>query len=385
MTRKKRLMLTFQGKPVDRPAVSFGGIGGWKMEKDDNEFNVYNDPSWRPLIDMAYEKTDIIRQICPVWKGINDNGLAELTKVETWREKNSFFTQTTINAPGRKLVSLTRRDRDVQTVWVLEPLLKDRNDVEAYLHLPEPEAGELDITPLLTEEKSLGEAGIVSVEMNDPICAAAGLFAMETYLVVALTEPALFHRLLERWERLIFPRCQQVARNFPGRLWRICGSEYASEPYLPPRLYDDYVVRYTGKMIKEIQRYGGYARIHSHGRLKGIIPFIAKMKPDGLDPLEPPPQGDMTLAEIKDAIGKDTVLMGNIELADIENLPTSEFEKKVRTALLEGTQGEGRGFILYPSAYPYGRTITPRTLANYETMVRLATNFQSDSVSSNCG
>jgi len=208
---------------------------------------------------------------------------------------------------------------------------------------------------------------------------------METYMVVALTEPALFHRLLERWERLIFPRCQQVARNFPGRLWRICGSEYASEPYLPPRLYDDYVVRYTGKMIKEIQRYGGYARIHSHGRLKGIIPFIAKMKPDGLDPLEPPPQGDMTLAEIKDAIGKDTVLMGNIELADIENLPTSEFEKKVRTALLEGTQGEGRGFILYPSAYPYGRTITPRTLANYETMVRLATNFQSDSVSSNCG
>ena len=128
-------------------------------------------------------------------------------------------------------------------------------------------------------------------------------------------------------------------------------------------------------MVKMIQKQGGYARIHSHGRLRGIIDLIAKMRPDGLDPLEPPPQGDMTLAEIKKVIGRDTVLMGNIESSDIENLETPEFEKKVVTALQEGMKGEGRGFILHPSACPYGRTITPRTLANYETMARLAKNF----------
>jgi hypothetical protein len=96
------------------------------------------------------------------------------------------------------------------------------------------------------------------------------------------------------------------------------------------------------------------------------------MKPDGLEPLEPPPHGDMQLWEIKEAIGEDTVLMGNIEAADLENLPTAEFEQKVATALREGTAGEGRGFILHPSACPYGRTITARTMANYETMIRLA-------------
>ena len=127
-----------------------------------------------------------------------------------------------------------------------------------------------------------------------------------------------------------------------------------------------------------IQKYGGYARIHSHGRLRGIINLIAKMKPDGMDPLEPPPQGDMTLEEIKKIIGRDTVLMGNIESSDIENLEPPEFEKKVAVALKEGTEGEGRGFILHPSSCPYGRTITPRTLANYETMVRLAKSFRSN-------
>ncbi len=368
-------MRTLQGKPVDRPAVSFYEIGGLEMKENDDEITVWNDPSWRPLVDLAHEKTDIIRLITPFWKESGDNGMEELTKVETWREGNSMFTRMTINACGRKLTSLTRRDTDVQTTWELEHLLKNTEDIEAYLRLPEPAAGEPDIAPMLAEEKKLGDAGIVSVEMGDPVCAAASLFSMEEYTVIALTEQALFHRLLERFDRIIFPRCRQVAEKFPGRLWRICGSEYASEPYLPPRLYDEYVVRYTGKMVKEIQKYGGYARIHSHGRLKGILPLIAKMNPDGLDPLEPPPQGDMTLAQIKAAIGKDTVLMGNIEVADIENLPTPEFKKKVTTALGEGTQGGGRGFILHPSACPYGRTITPLTMANYHTMIRLAENF----------
>ena len=41
-------------------------------------------------------------------------------------------------------------------------------------------------------------------------------------------------------------------------------------------------------------------------------------------------------------------------------------------ALAEGTAGAGRGFVLMPSAAPYGRTISSTTMRNYETMVRLA-------------
>jgi hypothetical protein len=37
--------------------------------------------------------------------------------------------------------------------------------------------------------------------------------------------------------------------------------------------------------------------------------------------------------------------------------------------------GQGKGFVLMPSAAPIGWKITPRMMANYETMVRLATNF----------
>jgi len=365
-------MATLEGRAVDRPAVSFYEVGGWKMEASDDEFCVWNDPSWRPLVELAHEQTDIIRMVSPAWTGGSDNGLSELTTRQGRRDGDKLFTRTTIRAGKRTLSSLTRRDKGIQTVWTLEHLLKSVEDVEAYLQLPEPTVGRADVSGILDAERQLGQAGIVSIESGDPICQAAGLFSMADYTVIALTEPKLFHRMLERFARAMFDQCEQVARACPGRLWRICGSEYAGEPFMPPRLYDEYVVRYTGPMVRTIQKHGGYARIHSHGRLRGILPLIAKMAPDGLDPLEPPPQGDMELSEIREAIGRDTVLMGNIEAADIENLPPREFEAKVATALREGAAGPGRGFILHPSSCPYGPTITARTMANYETMIRLA-------------
>ena len=376
MTRRERLIATLKGRPVDRPAVSFYEIGGREMEPDEDEFTVWNDASWRPLVKMALEETDIIRMVSPGW--IAEDETASLTKTETWREGASLLTRTTIKAPGRVLSSLTRRDKDVQTTWVLEHLLKDKDDVIAYLKLPVTPCGTPDFKGVLKEEQLLGESGIISIETADPICKAAELFSMADYTVFAFTERKLFHQILKRFAELLFARCKIIAETLPGRLWRICGSEYASEPYMPPYLYDEYVVRYTGEMVRIIQKYGGYARIHSHGRLKNILPLLKKMRIDGLDPCEPPPQGDITLAEIKKTIGKETVLMGNIEVTDIENLPTDEFEKKVITALREGTEGEGRGFILMPTACPYGRKISSRTIANYDKMIELAVNFRMD-------
>ena len=47
-------MATLLGKPVDRPAVNFYEIGGFNIDPSDpDNFNVYNDPSWQPLLRLA--------------------------------------------------------------------------------------------------------------------------------------------------------------------------------------------------------------------------------------------------------------------------------------------------------------------------------------------
>ena len=367
-------MATLRGAAVDRPAVSFYEIGGWTPDPDDPDpFNVYNAPDWRPLLELAEAETDLIRMCPPTLTPATDNCRDDFFRHETYTDGGSRFTRTTVTVAGRTLASLARRDPDVATTWTLEHLLKDLDDIRAYLQLPgEAFHYDGDVAPLVACERELDDAGIVMVDMEDPICAVASLFSMSDYTVIAMTEGRLFHALLEKRARSIHARCEQVARDFPGHLWRLVGSEYASEPYLPPRLYEEYVVRYTAPMVASIQKYGGFARIHSHGRLKNILPHIAAMGADGLDPVEPPPQGDVELIDVRREYGRNMVLFGNIEAADLENLPAGDFERKVERALREGTAGPGRGFVLMPSACPYGRTVTPETLQNYKTMVRLA-------------
>ncbi len=375
-------MATLRGAPVDRPAVNFYEIGGFDVDPSDpDEFNVYHDPSWRPLLELAEQCTDLIRMRSAVrsrsWDpqtaNVGGQGEAGLVQVHKYVEDQWHCTRVAIRIGGRTLSSTTRRSPEVDTIWTTEHLLKNVDDLKAYLELPEEFfAEEIDVARLIEDDTKVGGRGIIMVDTEDPICAAASLFRMEDYLTVALTEPVLFHRLLEKLARPLYARTEHVAEAFPGHLWRIYGPEYAAEPFLPPRLFQEYVVRYTEPMVRTIKKHGGFARIHCHGRLNAILDLICQMEADATDPIEPPPHGDVSLEYVRRQYGDRLVLFGNIELSDIESMEPAAFEQLVRQTLADGTRGQGRGFVLLPSSAPNGRQITPRVLKNYETMVRLA-------------
>ena len=305
--------------------------------------------------------------------------LAELTTTETWYEDGTRYTRRTIRHGRHVFTAVDRRDPDVNTTWRIEHYLKGPEDLRAWLELPEPAfGGEPDTSGVLAAEAALGDSGIVMIDTADPICLAADLFSMGDYTVAAATEPALFHRLLERYARVFWPKTEAVAAALPGRLWRIYGPEYASVPYLNPRYFREYVVRYDTPMVQAIQRHGGFARLHCHGRLKAILDDIAATGCDGLDPIEPPPQGDIDLRTVREKVGRQMVLFGNLEASDLENLPTPEFEVKIRRAISEGTAGQSRGFVLMPSACPYGRVLSPLALANYRKMVEVVEEMSNE-------
>jgi len=384
MTRRERLMATLRGEPVNRPAVNFYEIGGFAVDPSDpDEFNVYNDPSWQPLLQLAEEHSDLIRMRSPVKSRSHDPVDAggprdEFFKTEKFLADGCSFKRVTLKIAGRTMTSLTRRSPDLDTVWTLEHLLKCTDDLKAYLELPdEVFAEQIDVNRLIEEDRKLGDRGIVMVDTEDPLCAAAYLFSMQDFTVIALIEQKLFHRLLEKLSHHIYTRTQTTAEQFPGHLWRIYGPEYATEPYLPPHLFEEYVVRYTGPMVETIQKHGGFARIHCHGRIRAVLDYIVDMNPAAIDPIEPPPQGDVELEYVRRRYGKDLVLFGNIEFAAVESTEPAEFEKLVSNTLKDATASEGRGFVLMPSSAPISRKITPRVLSNYETMLRLATNFTS--------
>jgi hypothetical protein len=69
---------------------------------------------------------------------------------------------------------VNRRDRDVNTVWTVEHLLKGVEDLQALLELPSLEAErDLDASAVPAAEAALGDSGIVMIDTPDPLCLAA--------------------------------------------------------------------------------------------------------------------------------------------------------------------------------------------------------------------
>lgn len=377
MTRKERLMATLRGEKVDRPPVCFYEINGLtEDETNPDPFNVYQHPSWKRLLRLTRERTDRIVMCSVPFVHEPDEWDKRTRRTLYYDEQGSRHEVTEISLEGRTLRGHTRRDRDIDTIWTLEHFIKDEEDLRAWIEAPEEECGEPDYRGVLNLEMRLGDTGIIMLDTGDALCTVASLMGMEDYLVMAMSEKELFHKSLQKAQRLLLKRVGRVAEELPGRLWRICGPEYAAPPYLPPELYREYVTGYDRELVELIQKYGGFARIHQHGRQKDILEETLKTGCVGIDPLEPEPQGDVTLSYMREHYGKKLVLFGNLEFCDLEMLEPEEIEKKVEQALREGTQGEGRGFVLMPSASPISREISERTLRNYEKVIEVVERFQ---------
>jgi len=371
MTSKERLLAALNKTPVDRIPVNFYETGGFDADTEDSDpFNIYSSPSWKTLLKLARERTDLIWMREPR-RMARSGAWNDLVSEEMREEGESRIMTTSIRIGDRELKQIQRRDRDMDTVWTVQHFAEDPELLDLLLELPVEFFREtLSADNLLSEEEKLGDRGLVMVDVPDPLCIAAGFFEFGAYTIAAMTEKEKFHRLLEKILPAVLEKTEFTARNFPGRLWRIYGPEYATPPYLPAELFREYVCRYTGEMVKIIKKHGGYVRLHSHGKVRGVLEDIAGMGADALDPVEPPHQGDTDLKEAVREFGSRLTFFGNIEITDLENLPREEFRTRVRQTLEDAAGAPG--FVLMPSASPYGRDVPDRTIENYEVLLEEA-------------
>ena len=100
MTRRERLMATLRGQPVDRPAVSFYEINGTESRSADDPYNIYSDPSWAPLLDLARDQTDRIVMMGVGYKITAPNPVWDNTSIETFERADSRVTIRNLRAGG---------------------------------------------------------------------------------------------------------------------------------------------------------------------------------------------------------------------------------------------------------------------------------------------
>ena len=124
------------------------------------------------------------------------------------------------------------------------------------------------------------------------------------------------------------------------------------ELLIPPLVsfddFEEFVFRFDKKICDLVKNSGGYIWMHCHGRVGRLLCRFADMGVDVINPLEPPPMGDVTMAEAVDRVGGRMGLEGNIEIGDIMTRTSGEMRSLIERAVREGSRS--RRFILCASA-----------------------------------
>ena len=144
------------------------------------------------------------------------------------------------------------------------------------------------------------------------------------------------------------------------------GCEWLTPPMASPAIYEALVQRFEAPLIDRIHAAGALCHVHCHGNVRSTLERIIQRGADFTEPVEPPPDGDITFAEAKRLADGRITLGGNIEARILETAGIGAVEAAIRAAF-EGTKER---MVLQTTAGPIG-PFTGRMLANYHRMIDL--------------
>lgn len=354
MTGRERLLATLRREPVDRVPIStyeLTALGPWGWAREE--------PSYRRLLDEVTARTEAL----PIWSAsMPPAPQEEPAEYAHWQEGDYTVTRITVHTPKGDLTAVCKEEPSVKTVWTVEHLCKDEADAERYLSIPFYPMP-VDASAFAPLEREVGERGLVLCDTGDALGYVAGQFEFGDFTVLAMSEPQLIRRLCDHAHVRVMHVLRGMLEAGCGPLYRIWGPEYATPPYLPPAAFQEFVVPYVTEMVELIHQYGCYARIHSHGKIRQVLEHILATGADATDPVEPPPDGDISLAEVKARYGDRLLLFGNMELKYLEQETPEEIDARVKEMM--NAAKAGGGYVLMPTAAPINIPLSPRTEANY--------------------
>jgi uroporphyrinogen-III decarboxylase len=355
LTSHERLLRTIEGRPVDR--IPIRSPLNWNPLEPEPEPGSWQDAcNYRLVRDLVAESCDFLVNICVPEAHEADTagqkGYERLTGgiferrfflippeyvhvAEQGLHDQRRYTTYLIRTPKGELRTTDEEDPEIDTTWNTEPLIKDLEDAERILSVPYCFESP-DPTPFLSCRDRLGNRGLASIFISSPITHISRMMHFETFLEWTVSERDLIHRMLAVITERIAERLSWALDHGIGPVFHFGGMEQATPPMMSNRLFDEMVVGYEGELSRMVRDRGGIVHVHCHGRVGTVLERIIEMGAHMLDPLEPPPAGDIDLAEARRRVAGRLVLIGNIEWSDFEHRSPDDIEELVCRAIEAG-------------------------------------------------
>ena len=145
-----------------------------------------------------------------------------------------------------------------------------------------------------------------------------------------------------------------LARKMSGQVEHILHSVFGYRAFRGPQQ----------QIIERAHRAGAFCHVHCHGNIRETLEMIIGRGADYTEPVEPPPDGDITFAEAKELAAGRITLGGNIEARILERESADAVEAATRVAFEGGKQR----MVLSISAPPVGK-MSALAVHNYHRMI----------------
>jgi len=357
MTRRERMLAALRQRQVDRlPFCTYNLHPYGRSEHA-------QDPSYRELLALVEAKAGIyckcsVRTVRP-----KDDPRAALRTTQVVDDGEQRVATTILHTPKGDLRSVVVTPRN-QPSMEIEHFIKTDTDIERYLSLPW-DPPEYDIASLVALEQELGDRGIIAVAYSDPMYATAALFDFEDFCVRCLTQRDSLRRLMDHLSEQIAEETRRKVAACRGHdlVFLTSGPEVATPPMLPPALFRELVVPYQKRLTEIIHEAGFLVMVHCHGRVRQVLDYIIEMGADALEPIEPPPQGDIGLAELLKRTRGRLALMGHVQDQEFHTAAPGTMTRRVEE-IARIARG-ATGYIMSPTCTPFQHPASPTFLRNY--------------------
>ncbi len=395
LSSQQRILRTVAGRPVDRIPV-FAPVPWHPLNPEPEPDSWKAQPNYQQLLPQVAQQCDFfvhldIAERTPIGnpgggeqiRGIPSGSIFDrrfflthpdqIELIEDRLENGRAITRYKVHTPKGDLTTTDVRPLDVDTIWTTEPLIKDVDDAEKILSAPyrfDPP----DLTQYRAERDRLGERGAPVCFVTSPLVMISRMMEFQQMFEWTITERPLFEKMLQVIQARLGERLQWALENGVGPVFRFGGCEQATPPMMSNRFFDEFIIGYEAPLWQMVRQAGRLVWVHCHGKISTVLDRFVENGVQLLDPVEPPPQGDIELKTAKErAAAGPLTLIGNIEISDLQNGTPELIERLVREAICQG----GRQHFILGASDVVGSAVDNQMRDNIIAYLETAANYAS--------
>ena len=266
--------------------------------------------------------------------------LRDGSKIECTRDDDAYYKRN----ESFRFPTLDEIDFDRPLDWAPESYKafqwsKGTYDFKTPEEIPEEAFGTIDRVMA-----RCGNEFSVHGEVRAPLDHFLSLLGMEDGLMALLTNPEETQRLLEtctKWSVAL--AAAQVRRG--AHAIKI-SSPFAGSGFLSPDMYEQYIIPAERQIAEGVKREGGFTYTHTCGAIGDRLELIMQCGVSGIECLDPPPLGNVDLADAVERCNGKIFIKGNMDPVNTLLRGNKEKVNQDVTQILETAGHSLGGFIL---------------------------------------